>query len=151
MPRSNGRAEVSVKNMKKLLAKTNTIDSEDFQKSLLMFRNTPTADIGFSPAQLFFGRGMRTLLPQLDDNFKYFNVHSAVRSRQMHAEKKTEKLNVGKRELPPLHVGDEVYVQNTKTNLWDSRGIVKTAKSSGRSYEIDMESGRTYWRNRKYL
>ena len=73
-PRSNGRAEVSVKAMKRLLQNNVTqsgeIDSEYFTRAILQFRNTPDPDNQLSPAQVIFGRQLRDVFP--------FKPHSQI-------------------------------------------------------------------------
>ena len=63
----NGRAEAAVKQMKRILT-TNigcdgSLDSDNVAKALLLHRNTPSSDIGASPAELLFGRPIRNHLP----------------------------------------------------------------------------------------
>lgn len=60
---SNGHAEVTVKSMKRLVAKTETMESDEFLQGLLEFRNTPRSD-GRSPAQIVFGHAVRSRVPQ---------------------------------------------------------------------------------------
>lgn len=66
-PQSNGRAEVAVKSMKRLLtAHTDANGSPDMEAvtaGLLQYRNTPYPQTGMSPAQVVFGRNLRDLLP----------------------------------------------------------------------------------------
>jgi len=57
-PQSNGRAEAAVKYMKRILT-TNisidgSLDKDPVAKALLLHRNTPSHDIGASPAELLF-------------------------------------------------------------------------------------------------
>ncbi len=62
---SNGHAESAVKAMEALVIKvapTGNIDIDKFQKALLEWRNTPR-NHGLSPAQMVFGRPIRTQLP----------------------------------------------------------------------------------------
>ena len=62
---SNGHAEASVKAMKSLIAKTTqngNINTEEFQKGLLEWRNTPNQS-GRSPAEIVYGHPLRTLIP----------------------------------------------------------------------------------------
>ena len=56
-PQSNGEAERAVKTAKQLISK-----SSDLDEALLAYRTTPLAN-GYSPAQLLFGRRLRTNLP----------------------------------------------------------------------------------------
>ena len=64
-PESNGLAESTVKNVKKLLIKTSSA-KEPFFPAFCAFRQMPRED-GFSPAQLFLGRTPRNHLPKLDN------------------------------------------------------------------------------------
>ena len=54
---ANGQAERTVQTVKRLLVK-----AKDPCKALLDYRNSPL-DTGFSPAQLFLGRRLKTTLP----------------------------------------------------------------------------------------
>ena len=60
-PRGNGQAEQAVKTVKSLL-----LDSEDPFLALLNNRATPFTRYGLSPAELLFGRHIRTTLPLAD-------------------------------------------------------------------------------------
>jgi len=55
---SNGFAEKGVS-----IAKSKVSKSEEWQYGLLQYRNTPLPALGFSPAQLLYGRILRTKLP----------------------------------------------------------------------------------------
>ena len=57
-PKSNGLAEAGVKSVKNILRKCSTSGS-DAEHMLYEWRNVPRTD-GFSPAQLMFGRALRT-------------------------------------------------------------------------------------------
>lgn len=64
-PQSNGHAEAAVKSTKHLIlktAQTGNIDCEEFDRGLLELRNTPTP-AGHSPAQILYGRPLRTCVP----------------------------------------------------------------------------------------
>lgn len=60
-PQSNGRVENAVKTASTLITKAKESDSEFFL-SLLSWRNTPTGEMNFSPAQRMFGRRTRSQL-----------------------------------------------------------------------------------------
>ena len=66
-PRSNGRAEVAVKSMKRLLqdnvSPNGDIDSEGYVRAILQLRNTPDPMNGISPSEVVFGRPLRDVLP----------------------------------------------------------------------------------------
>ena len=66
-PRSNGRAEVAVKSMKRLLSDNVTgsgeLNTDVFTRAILQFRNTPDPENGISPAEVIFGRPLRDALP----------------------------------------------------------------------------------------
>ena len=62
-PQSNGHAEASVKVAKTLLDKVNA-NMAQFFEHLSSWRNTPRPD-GFAPSDLFFGRRLRSQLPDL--------------------------------------------------------------------------------------
>ncbi|XP_068224072.1 uncharacterized protein [Palaemon carinicauda] len=70
-PQSNGHAEASVKAIKHLILKTapsGNIDCEEFDRGLLELRNTPNFT-GHSPAQIFYGRPLRTCVPAHPQSF----------------------------------------------------------------------------------
>ena len=66
-PQSNGRAEVAVKAMKRLLVdnvdKSGNINTDAVMRGMLQLRNTPERDSGLSPAQVLLGRSLRDSLP----------------------------------------------------------------------------------------
>ena len=63
-PESNGRAEVGVKSMKRLLQCSSradgALDEDSIVAGLLQYRNTPEPTTGMSPAIILFGRQLRT-------------------------------------------------------------------------------------------
>ena len=61
-PQSNGKAESAVKVLKNLMIKAQA-DGRDIYLAFLDWRNTPTEEMGSSPAQRLLGRRTRTLLP----------------------------------------------------------------------------------------
>ena len=65
-PQSNGKAESTVKSMKKLLHATWTgrsLDHDKLCRVLLQYRNTPSRKDGLSPAQKLFRHPMQDILP----------------------------------------------------------------------------------------
>ncbi len=53
--------------------------------------------------------------------------------------------------LEQLDPGTVVRVQHHLTKTWDLIGMVMEVKSRGRSYLVRSETGRLYWRNRKFI
>ena len=73
-PQSNGRAELGVKTVKRLLeentASDGSLDSDKACQALLQYRNTPLPDLGLSPAQILFHRRLRDCIPSSPDHLK---------------------------------------------------------------------------------
>ena len=67
--------------MKMLLTKCKD-SNQDFELGLLNFRNTPSEGMTASPAQRFFGRHTKTLLPTkfnvLNENFDRKTIHEQI-------------------------------------------------------------------------
>ncbi|XP_059092245.1 uncharacterized protein LOC131887632 [Tigriopus californicus] len=142
-PQSNGHAEVMVKSMKYMLAKTGgNIHSGEFAEALLEFRNSPQND-GLSPAQRVFGRPIRSRIPTLEDI-----LQSATKGEDLdRAEAKRMKLDRSRKisydqpshHLMPLANGSLVSVQNPQSRRWDRSA--KILKSYGRRYLVEFETG----------
>ena len=101
-PQSNGLAESCVKIVKNLLKKSKN-DGSDFNLNLLVYRSSPL-DFGKSPAELMFGRKIRSNLPMVQKISK----RNSVVLKQKDAKKQKQKCQFDKKavELPPLKAGD---------------------------------------------
>ena len=141
---SNGRAEVTVKTMKRLLSNNvgtdGRLNSDTVTRAMLQLRNTPEGDSGLSPAQILLGHTLRDTLPLtppiprnttvFDDCSHVSRVWKDVWLAKDHAlksrlSKQTEQLEIGSRELKLLNVGDTVCVQNqtgNHPNKWNKTG-----------------------------
>ena len=151
-PQSNGHAESAVKAMKTLLAKHNS-NWTAFRSSLLQWRNVPRTD-GLSPSQWLFGRSTRSITPTHPSQFDRIpdQGFTKAESRREEMEEKTKKdYNNQAHELPKLHLGSQVRVQDHQTGKWDTLATVKEVCKNGRSYEIEFANGRTSHRNRRRL
>ena len=65
-PQSNGKAESTVKSMKKIIRsvwKRNHLDQQELARALLQYRNTPSLRDKLSPAQKLYGHPIQDLLP----------------------------------------------------------------------------------------
>ena len=159
--RSNGRAEVGVKSMKRLLM-DNTgpnghLNTDNFLEAILQYRNTPDAATGISPARYIFHRPIRDFLP--DINIGQVMDWEAVskehqEAREKHSTKNLSALQEHTRELPKLHIGNKVFVQNQvgiNPTRWDLTGVVTEVREFDQ-YIVRLDhSGRETLRNRKFL
>ena len=145
----NGLAESAVKSAKFLIEKCES-ENQDLSTALLEWRNTPRAD-GYSPAQAFFGRRLRTSLPSLGSEGSFDpSVFVAVRaaSRADAQRRRDERAHA----LTDLQVGDRVVLQDQQTGRWEALGEVVLIHQNGRSYDVELEDdGSIIRRNRRLL
>ena len=167
-PRSNGRAEVAVKAMKRLLrdnvAPNGSVDTESFTRAILQFRNTPDPSTGTSPAEVIFGRALRDMLP-IRPPMQIHNHDSVKPSWQrlwksredelrIRSAKQMETLTGKSRPLDPLCLGEICRIQNQNgrhPRRWDKLGTVIEVANNDQ-YVIRVHgSNRVTLRNRKFL
>jgi hypothetical protein len=153
-PQSNGHAEAAVKAMKNLVQKAapnGHLDTDAFQQGLLEWRNTPR-EAGLSPAEIVFGHPIRSILPAHHTAFanKWRELMDLSDRLDDQAERVKAAYDQHARPLRPLRVGDSVRVQDADSKRWDKQGIIVSVGES-RDYRVKMQSGRIYWRNRKFL
>ena len=152
-PSSNGLAECYVKQLKSLLAKLEhpDIKSEEFQEAILELRNTPRMN-GLSPNQVLFGHNLRSTLPAHHSAFdpKWQSIAEQADKEMTLREKAKEFYNHSARDLKPLRVGMKVRIQDHVSKRWSHVGEI-VGVGEKRDYRIKMPSGRTWWRNRRFL
>ena len=142
-PQSNGLAEAGVKNLKNLLLKfKGGLKNSDFRISLLHWRNTPRQD-RLSPAEMFFKRKVRTLLPEL--TIRNIYSHNNAADKKVDSTK-----NCRKTPYEKLPKGQLVRVFNPVSNLWADIGHVLETRDTGVSYLVKVK-GKTLLRNRRFL
>ena len=105
-PQSNGRAENTVKTCKSLLKKEKA-SGEDPLLALLDWRNTPTEDMGTSPAQRLMGQRTRALLPMHPSLLKAQGQDETKKLKERKA-KQAMCYNKKCKPLEPLHSGDAI-------------------------------------------
>ena len=159
-PHANCRAELAVKSVKRMLRDnltvTGQLDRVKFSRALLTYRNTPDRDTGLSPAMALFGRQLRDFLPTAPLMGSMWQEIADARETALapRSTKQREKWSSGAKELPPLQLGDCVFIQNQSGNYprkWDKRGKVVEIKGFDQ-YRVMLEgSRRITLRNRKFL
>ena len=122
---------------------------DKLSSSLLEFRNTPNIS-GKSPAQMFFGCRLRDHLPHLPgaNDLEIANAMAGANNRKMLMEQQEKQSGTT---LQPLAINQKVLVQNPITKSWDDQGIITKVRPLGRSYEVLMDSGKMFLRNRTLL
>ncbi len=152
-PQSNGHAEAAVKAMKALIIKTNCKDllhNISFQKGLMEWRSTPK-EHGCSPAQLVFGRSLRTRIPISQSALIKGSPSNFSAARKEKKERENNRYNETAHDLPVLKCGQKVRIQDHVTKKWDKFGNIIQVNPNRRSYLILMEHGRQWWRNRRFI
>ena len=144
-----------VKSVKYLLKKCNgDINSKEFLAGILELRNTPRSD-GLSPAERLFGHPLRSLVPahwrSFDPQWQTKADEADIR-RLRSAAKAKEYYDRSAQVRHPLSVGDAVLVLNYKSQRWDLIGkVIERNKENARRCRVRFPSGRTWWRNAKFL
>lgn len=148
-PQSNGYIERQVQTVKNTMTKAKK-DNMDINKALQCLRATPLDSHLPSPAELLLGRKIQTNLPtkirnqslQKDEIYHRLQIRQDDQKRYFDEKHSTN--------LPPLHKGQDVRVQNHETGRWE-RGSITNRRKEPRSYEVQTSSGHILRRNRRHL
>lgn len=120
--------------------------AEDPYNAIMDYRNTPL-DIGLSPANMFLGRRLKTMLPTAASLLK--PAFSKEVSEKLKIRQFRSKVNFDKHsrqdQLKELSTGDTVMMKNR--DAWQ-HGTILSKHKTPRSYVIDS-NGRNYRRNRR--
>lgn len=142
-PQSNGLVEAGVKVVKKALKK-----GDDGYLSLMSYRSTPLQN-GYSPAELLFGRRLRTRLPIVHELLKPKTVDHFLLHKRESQSKEDQKRNYDKRHrarhLKDLSEGQRVWVTDLQVP-----GFVEKKAGAPRSYYVCTNNGKIR-RNRVHL
>ena len=135
------------------------LNTDRMARALLAYRNTPSKDLGLSPAQILYGRILRDHLPIPGECLlqrKEWIMMKADREKALSVKYGhiQEELSRGAHPLLPLEAGSIVQVHNQRGNhplKWDRSGIVVESLGN-QQYTVRMDgSGRVSLRNRKFL
>ena len=162
-PHGNCRAEIGVKTVKRMLmdniGPSGSLDTDKFQRAMLTYRNSIDPETKTSPAMVIFGRPIRDAIPI---PLGKYCPHPTWRELMSHREKALakrhtrghEKWDEHTRALPPLKVGDKVFLQNLTGNYpkrWEHTGVVVEVRQF-HQYAVRVDgSGRVTLRNRQHL
>ena len=148
-PQSNGLAESTVQTAKKILSKAHE-DTKSPLLAILEYRNTPVDGMK-SPAELIFGRQLRSILPTIQQHLRQKEINpSAVMARRKYQQLQQKKYyDRNAKPLQPLQTNDKVYLQLTGEK-WQPAKITNTGENP-RSYIVETDNGNTYRRNRRFL
>ena len=147
-PQSNGKAENAVKTVKMLFTKCQDSGQSEYL-ALLDWRNTPSEGMETSPAQRFFGRRCRTLLPSTESLLSP-RYPTQVDVKDIHRQKLKQQAyyNQHSKELQQLHPGEAVQMKLPGETTWSSGECIRLV--GPRSYKVRVGS-RVYIRNRRQL
>jgi hypothetical protein len=143
---SNGKAESAVKIAKRLMIKANETNTDPFL-ALLEWRNTPSEQLGLSPAQMMLGR--RTRLPTVGKLLDTQTSNAASKNLQQAKARQAFCYNRGAKERPPLSKGDTVRVKYDDRPEWRKAEVVGVLPH--RSYEVRFEDGTVRRRTSKHV
>ena len=152
-PQSNGLAEVTVKNVKRLLKKCGH-STPDFYKGLLAIRNTPLT-CGKSPAQLLTGR---TLVDELPRKVQLIPTRRPTQITRNIAEERRKATRAYDKSVPAHQPTDSIFrpgqivaIQNHVTSECSRRGRIVSYQHP-RSYVLKMiDSQQIVRRNQRFL
>lgn len=146
---SNGRVECAVKMAKRLMTKAAEMNTDPFL-ALLEWRNTPSEQLGPSPAQLMMGRRTRTLLPTVNKLLDTPTSSAASAALVRAKEKQAAYYNRGAKERPSLSKGDTVRVKfDNRAADWRKAEIVDVLPH--RSYNVRFADGTVRRRTSKHV
>jgi len=157
-PQGNGLAESCMKSIKKRLQIAVTTGRDwriELQKYLFSYRTTSHPATGKSPAELLFGRKLRTKIPDFSAPGSVDD--SEVREHDAVYKAKAKKYADFKRKAKPacISIGDEVLVKRdqlqhkTDTLFYPDVFVVTDVKGS--QITVKSQDGREYKRNCSHL
>ena len=148
-PQSNGLAEATVKLSKRLIEKA-VLQGKPWNALLLQHRITPLSSDIPSPAEILFGRKLRTelsILPSQLLNPRIMQQRECIAKKEGRMFK--ENAQNASNELP-LEIGQNVYHQDPHTKKWHP-GVIENTCKEPHSFLVRSSNGAVYRRNRNFL
>ena len=98
-----------------------SLNNDAFLRAILQYRNTPDGETGISPAMYLYRHPIRDFLPNLNiSKWQQADWRGAIATCNDilidRNEKSQARLTEHTRNLPPLKVGNKVFVQNQVGN-----------------------------------
>ena len=136
-----------------------TLDTDKVLRGILQYRNTPDPVTGLSPAEVVFGRQIRDFTPVLPGKFRPRDEWRRTLEKREDALTKRhfkdhERWSEHTKRLPPLRIGDHVYIQNQTGNYgrrWDKSGVIVEVRQHDQYLVKKDGSGIPTLRNRRFL
>ncbi|XP_068246690.1 uncharacterized protein [Palaemon carinicauda] len=162
-PQANCRAEVAVKTVKRMLTDNTgpagSLNIDRFQRAMLIYWNSINTETKTSPARVLFSRPIREPIPIPLGRYCPHNTwQETMKNREValakHHSRECEKWSLRTTQLPPLKVGDHIYLQNLVSNhptLWDRTGVVIEVCQFHQYAILVNGSDRVTLRNRQHL
>lgn len=144
-PQSNGQAERAIQTVKKLMRKARE-SGGDISKALLHLRATPISGTNVSPAELLFGRKIKTDLPEASRS-----PAKDMRRNQLLRKQASEKkyADRGSRILTQLNQGETVRIQSGNALVLGR--VLNKLDIAPRSYRVITAGGQQLRRTRGHL
>ena len=150
-PSSNGDAEAGVKSVKTVLIKIGKVNQQLTTEACFNFNNMPAPSGQGTPAERFFRRGIRSILP--NSYKKNLRADDMVQLRQWKREKLARRR--GRTSKDVFKVNDPVRVQNPANKKWDIKGTVEEVRThpngEASSYVVRKNNGRRTIRHYSHI
>ena len=143
---STGKSERYVDVMKQTLTKT-LESQQDVHIALLCARTTPLGPNLPSPAELLFGRNLKSNIPCVNLAERDDDLRRALRELRT---KHIPLYDSHSHSLPESTPGQSVRVQDPINKRWKP-GVVKSKEEEPRSYLVQQPNGSVLRRNRRHL
>ena len=135
---SNGKVENAVKTAKRLMTKAVESGNDPFL-ALLEWRNTPSEQLGQSPAQILMGRRTRTRLPTANALLQTESTNPVQCALATAKDKQARYYNRHAKERKPFEAGQTVRVKVDNTGQWKKGRVVNQLPF--RSYDVELDDG----------